>query len=189
NVGQAARPSPTRQAGPSRRLPPPMPARPTASPPAQGAPTAGSEMSKSTEEKRPAASARPTRQAGATAEPGAKMVFAPDDADFMSAITAQPRRKSQSVRQKSSMLIGVMSAVCVAVGIVLWLTLRNHFQGGSAEQAGGPGSATTKDAATTAAVPGKTDATPGVLAGKKGTEPTAHREDAKDATAPAAAGD
>lgn len=115
------------------------------------------------------------------------MVFPPDDADFMSAITGQPRRKSQSVRQKSTMLIGVMSAVCVAVAIVLWLTLRSHFQGGSAEQAGGAGSASPKEGTTTAAS-SKTDGNQSESGDKKATVPTSHGDDAKDATTPAASG-
>jgi serine/threonine protein kinase len=173
--GPAARPGPAGQTAPARpRVPPPMPTRPT--PPS--APT-----------DRAAATASTAPRAGApVAEPAAQMVFPPDDADFMSAIALQPRRKTQSVRQKSTMLIGVMAAVCVALAIVLWLTLQHHFQGGSAEQSGSPGSATTNDAGTTAAISGKKDGNHGETAGKNGTMPTSRGDDAKDAATPSAAG-
>jgi serine/threonine protein kinase len=181
----AARPGPIGPASPVRpRVPPPMPARPTSpsAPTDQTGPTVQSEGTSA------AIASTAPRASAPAAEPSAKMVFPPDDADFMSSITAQPRRKPQSVRQKSTMLIGVMSAVCLALAIVLWLTLRHHFQANSPEQAGGPGSATTNDAGATAAISGNKDGNQGEAAGKRGTEPTSHGDDAKDAAAPAPAG-
>src|SRR5262249_28403466 len=61
-----------------------------------------------------------------------------------------------------------------------------HFQAGSAEQAGGPGSATTNDTGTTAAISGNKDGNQGEAVGKNAAVPTSQRDDPKDTTAPAA---